>query len=242
MYIFYCPEINLKQIISLPEKEMHHAVHVLRLKAGDQMQLIDGKGNIYAAEIIEISKRGCSVKIISTHQQKKENNFNLHIAIAPTKSSNRFDLFLEKVTEIGIDEITPLLCNNSERRKINIEKVEQTLIAAIKQSGRAYLPVLNPLTEFNAFIKDHENNTAQKFIAHCKSGQKQTLAHVLKPNSDVTILIGPEGDFTTDEIDIAMKNKFVPASLGSYRLRTETAGIVTCQTIHTISEIHQHEK
>jgi 16S rRNA (uracil1498-N3)-methyltransferase len=239
MHIFYCPDISQKPIVQLPESEMHHAVHVLRLITGDRIQLIDGTGKIYEAEIIAISKKHCAVNIISAKQEIKKWKIHIHIAVAPTKSSDRFDFFLEKATEIGINEITPLLCKNSERRKINTEKETQTVIAAMKQSGKAFLPKLNPLTDIKTFMQSQQNIKQQKYIAHCRDDAKKLFSKIIQPDRDILLLIGPEGDFTHEEILLAEKNNFTAVSLGEYRLRTETAAIAAVQTIHTILELHK---
>jgi 16S rRNA (uracil1498-N3)-methyltransferase len=216
---------------------MHHALHVLRMKEGDFLQLTNGEGAIIVTEIISAGKKVCVVKTLATHVQEKKYSFTLHIAIAPTKSSDRLSFFLEKVTELGIDEISFLLCNNSERRKVNHEKELQTLISAMKQSKYAYLPKLNIMKAFDDFIQEQSLNPAQKFIAHCRETGKKNFSKTLKPGKDILLLIGPEGDFTEQEIFIAGKNNFIPVSLGESRLRTETAGIAACVITHVINEM-----
>ncbi|MFN0276627.1 MAG: 16S rRNA (uracil(1498)-N(3))-methyltransferase [Chitinophagales bacterium] len=237
MQLFYCPGINGESFYTLPDQEMHHAVHVLRMKPGDGLQITNGKGKIFDAEIVSVQKKECTVKILSSYLQNRSRNYHLHIAIAPPKSSDRVDVFLEKVTEIGVEEITPIYSNNSERNKVNHEKVLQVLIAAMKQSGDAYLPKLNGLTKLEDFIYQHNLSSSQKFIAHCKPSDKKVFTRVLQPAKDVLILIGPEGDFTAEEILLSEKNNFTSVSLGEKRLRTETAGIVACQTVHSINAL-----
>lgn len=234
MHVFYCPGISNEEVYVLPEQEMHHAIHVLRMRAGDKIQLTDGKGNMYHAEIISAQKKECAVKIMATEVQQNDRNYHLHIAIAPVKSSDRFDVFLEKVTEMGIDEITPLLCRNSERRKISLEKNRQTLVSAMKQSGRCFLPQLYEFTQFEDFILQNNILQTKKYIAHCKSSVRDNFFHSAASAQNILILIGPEGDFTEEEILLAEKNNFTSVSLGDMRLRTETAGILACAGLHAV--------
>lgn len=235
MNYFFAAHIGTETLFKMDERESHHLVHVLRLKAGEKIYLIDGKGNLFHAEIYEASKKTAIVKILKKEIQPKSRNYHLHIAIAPVKSSERFDIFLEKATEIGVDEITPLITQNSERRKLNIEKAKQTLIAATKQSGNAWLPKINDAVEFKQWLKTHPGDHGLKFICHCQPGDKPSLEKSYSLLKDVLILIGPEGDFTADEIILANKFAFQSCSLGESRLRTETAGILTCAIIHTIN-------
>jgi 16S rRNA (uracil1498-N3)-methyltransferase len=232
MHLFYHPEITSGNANTLPETEMHHAVHVLRMKPGETLYITDGQGNIYTTKITDIATKKCAFEILSEVKQSKEWTHTFHMAIAPTKSSDRFDFFLEKAVELGIDEITPLICNNSERRKLNIEKAQQTLIAAMKQSNRAYLPVLHAVTHYKTFIEETKIFDAGKYIAHCAATERKPFIHTLEADNNVLLLIGPEGDFTTEEIQLAEKNNFTSVSLGEMRLRTETAGIFALQAIH----------
>ncbi|MBC8173102.1 MAG: 16S rRNA (uracil(1498)-N(3))-methyltransferase, partial [Chitinophagales bacterium] len=210
MHTFYVPATDDTPIIFLPATEMHHAIHVLRLAAGEKIQLIDGTGNLYVAEIIEAGKKTCGVKILSKQFISKQWHFHLHIAIAPTKSTDRFDFFVEKVTEMGIDEITPLLCQNSERKKINIEKEKLTLLAAVKQSGKTFLPKFSELITFEKFITDLRGHPVSKYIAYCSNEHKIELSEAYKSKQNALILIGPEGDFKKEEIELAIKNNFTP--------------------------------
>ena len=229
--------------------ESKHCVRVLRLKKGATIALVDGKGRLCMAEITVANPKRCVVAIKATQSEYKKRDYYLHIAIAPTKNIARFEWFLEKATEIGIDEITPLLCHRSERRTIKPERLNKILIAAMKQSLKAYLPRLNPMQKLVNFVQAtssngyHEENKAQRFIAFCEEehinsplikGARGILKSKYKKGSDVIILIGPEGDFTREEIKKALENDFQPVRLGESRLRTETAGIVACHTIHTI--------
>jgi 16S rRNA (uracil1498-N3)-methyltransferase len=225
MHIFYIPDIKGYEA-ELPEKESGHAIKVLRMNVGSRVNIVDGKGGLYYAEITEANPRRCRLKILNYQKELREKNYRLHIAIAPTKNIDRFEWFLEKATEIGIDEITPLLTSHSERKIIKPVRLQKILIAAMKQSQKANLPELNTLTAFNDFIK--ENNIKQKFIAHCNKGHKPHLKDMIQKGSDVLILIGPEGDFSDEEIKNSLQAGFKEITLGNSRLRTETAGVAAC--------------
>ena len=229
-HTFFCVNISDSQ---LSEEESHHASRVLRLKISDHITLIDGQGTTAIAKIIEISKKILKFNVV---ESRYEDNISpqIHIAIAPTKSNDRFEYFLEKVTEIGISEITPLLCSNSERKNIKLDRFEKIIMSATKQSGNLYLPVINELTSFNEFIKLLDTDT-NSFIAHCEDDlNKSELKNLLQTSKKVCILIGPEGDFTNEEINLAKENNLKPISLGKTRLRTETAGIIACHTVRLI--------
>ena len=233
MNIFYAPDLTQDQII-LNKEESNHAVHVLRLRTGESVTLVDGVGTMAKGIITDNNIKSCEVQIIDLHPDYEPRPYHLHIAITPTKNIDRFEWFLEKATEIGIDEITPLLCHHSERKEIKPERLQKLIISAAKQSIKAKFPLLNAITSFKDFIiQDH---TSIALIAHCREGEKATLKKLLKPSQDVLLLIGPEGDFDTLEIEQALKNKFIPISLGSSRLRTETAGVVACRDVNFINE------
>jgi len=177
----------------------------------------------------------CTAKIISQKQQPKR-DYNLHLAVAPTKINDRYEWFLEKATEIGIDSITPIICDHSERKVIKPERFERILQSAMKQSLNCYLPKLNDAISFKDFINlDFEGDL---FIAHCEETDRKYLKQQLNPKTDITILIGPEGDFSVKEITEALKNNFIPVTLGETRLRTETAAIVACHSVAFINEAH----
>lgn len=233
MQLFFTPDIN-SEIYTLPEEESKHAIRVLRMKAGDTMNLIDGKGNLFTAEIISDNPKRCEVKITETKKEFEKRNHYLHIAIAPTKKIERFEWFLEKATEIGIDEITPIESKNSERAVVKTERLNKVIVSAIKQSIKAYMPKLNEIKSFEKFIK--EFSAEEKYIAHCREGAKQNLKTIYLKNKSAIILIGPEGDFTKDEIEIAKQNGYKEISLGNSRLRTETAGVVACTIINNLNE------
>jgi 16S rRNA (uracil1498-N3)-methyltransferase len=233
MQLFYVREITGNEIV-LDENESKHAIRVLRLNAGDKVWLVDGVGGFYTAEITEPHPKKCKLTILHAQKESCSRSFRLHIAIAPTKNNDRFEWFLEKATEIGIDEITPLLCEHSERKTIKPDRMEKILVSAMKQSLKAWLPKLNPLISLSEFMQRNEDS--QKFIAHCNKGEKVHLKNELKKEENVTILIGPEGDFSLMEVEQAHAAGFREISLGSSRLRTETAGVVACHIVNLVNE------
>ncbi len=233
MQLFYIPNISGTHI-TLNESESKHCTRALRLKKGDKVQLIDGVGGLYFAEIEIPDSKKCQLKILdSVHGYNKRNHF-LHIAISPTKNIDRFEWFLEKATEIGIDEITPTLCRYSERKVIKPERLKSITISAIKQSLKAYLPTLNGLAKFEELVSQPFDGA--KYIAHCYKGNKALLKDMEKKSGKVLILIGPEGDFSEAEVEMAKANGFKEISLGKSRLRTETAGVVACHTVNLLNE------
>ena len=233
MQLFYTPLIQTDNY-TLDEQESKHCVKVLRMKEGDILHLTDGSGNIFMAEITLANPKACSLKIIERNPDFEKRPFYLHIAIAPTKNIDRFEWFLEKATEIGIDEITPLITENSERKQVNHERLERIIISAMKQSIKAYKPKINELQTFDKFTNSYDGKTAA-FIAHCYEEEKQDLKTAYKKNTDALILIGPEGDFSPEEVKTAIEKKLTPVSLGQSRLRTETAGVVACHTLNLIN-------
>ena len=225
MQLFYCPEL-LNNSSFLSNEESFHCFKVLRKKVGDNIYIIDGIGGFYEAEITIASQKKVIFNVIKKWTQP-QSPYSLHIAIAPTKNNDRFEWFLEKATEIGIDEVTPIICEHSERRMIKNERMEKIILSAAKQSLKSKLPKINNVTSFNDFVS--KKYRSRCFIAHCLPSQKKKLKNEVV--SMTTILIGPEGDFSTLEVEVALKNNFIPISLGSSRLRTETAGVIACHTI-----------
>lgn len=223
MNLFYIPEITPETtLIVLSEEESKHACRVLRLKVGDQVRLLDGVGGSYLAVIADDHPKHCRVSILDyTFEEKADQE--IHIAIAPTKNNERIEWFLEKATELGITEVTLLLCSNSERKQVKEERFEKILVSAMKQSQRLYLPKLNSLVTFKEFIQKHPKGA----LAHCYEGEKKFLNSVLQP-ANYPILIGPEGDFSKKEVDLASTSGYDFISLGTNRLRTETAGLYAC--------------
>jgi len=223
---------TLEEKITLTNEEKKHITRVLRKKIGDNIFFTNGKGLLYTGEITAIEKNTPKIEIIKKEKKEKIHNYYLHIAIAPTKNTNRFEWFLEKATEVGIDEITPILCERSERKKINQERCNRILISSMKQSLKYYLPKLNNPIVFNDFIK--QKLDGDKFIAHCLNKDKIKLDKSINKKSN--ILIGPEGDFSEKEITLAIKNNFQSLSLGNSRLRTETAGVIATHSINRLYE------
>lgn len=214
----------------LDEEESRHLITVLRRKPGDRLRLTDGKGFFYEAELTETGKRHALARILAKTPATPERPARLHIAIAPTKQIERFEWFLEKATEIGIDEITPLLCRRSERDKIRIDRLEKILVSAMKQSLRATLPKLNDLTPFQQFVTSAAEQ--RKCLAWCSDEPLPHLKSVITPAQNTVIAIGPEGDFAREEVEFALKNGFTGVSLGAARLRTETAGLLAVSVVN----------
>lgn len=235
MQLFYNPELtaDTKQF-TFDKIESKHIVRVLRKKEGDKILITNGLGQLFTSEILLADDKKCSVKIVNLETQKSDRNYYLHIAIAPTKLNDRFEWFLEKSTEIGIDEITPIICEHSERKVIKTERMEKIILSAAKQSLKFHFPKFNEAITFNAFM--NTNFSGQLFIAHCEETDKKSLKSELKPALKTTILIGPEGDFSTKEIQQSLANNFIPVSLGNSRLRTETAGLVAVHSVAFVNE------
>jgi 16S rRNA (uracil1498-N3)-methyltransferase len=225
MHVFYNP--NKSNI--LPPNESHHAVHVMRLNAGDTVMVLDGKGTISTAAIIAANPKQCEYEIIESRKVQPR-AFRLHMVFGILKPTDRMEWFIEKATEIGVDEITPLICDRSERKKINHDRFERVSVAAMKQSMHPFMPIINPLVTFREFIETH----IPGYIAHCNDGIRMPLKDFDKSLNSVTILIGPEGDFSDSEIENALSAGWQPVSLGESRLRAETAAIVACHSIHLL--------
>lgn len=232
--IFYTPDLHLPDY-TLPEEESQHAAKVLRLREGGRIQLNDGRGNGYVAEITIAHPRHCQVKVIDPVEQILKHSYHLHIAMAPTKNIDRFEWFLEKATEIGIDEITPLMCDHSERKAIHPDRLERILVAAMKQSQKLWMPVLHPMTLCDDFL--NRSFPGIKGMAYCGPEEKKTLPLIFQKGQPITLLIGPEGDFSEKEITKALSLGFHPITLGKSRLRTETAGLAACHSVFMLSEM-----
>jgi 16S rRNA (uracil1498-N3)-methyltransferase len=236
MQLFYTPDIDTASSMwSLNEEESKHCARVLRLQTGDMIRLIDGKGNFYSAEIVDAHPKKTKLKILSVEQDPNRRNHYLHIAIAPTKNIERLEWFLEKATEIGIDEISLIICQRSERKDVKTDRLNKIITSAIKQSIKAWHPVLNEPVALNKFLSTQLEG--QKFIAHCEAGDKLNLKNELKPLGRYLILIGPEGDFASREIDEAIKNDFKAITLGKSRLRTETAALEACFEVNFLNRV-----
>lgn len=230
MHLFYCvgPYLDL---IELPSEEAYHAANVLRLKAGNEIQLTNGVGDMFVASIVEINNKRCIVKIESEIPQVLRKS-KLHLAVAPTKNIDRFEWFLEKATEVGIEEITPLLCRFSERKEVKLERLNKLIVSAAKQSRHSFFPKLNPMISFKEFAESNHSSESIKLIAHCETTPKVKLNNILSVNHSTLILIGPEGDFSPHEIELAEQHEFKSITLGNYRLRTETAALMACMAFN----------
>lgn len=238
MYLFYTPQIvgtadEIGKTYSLDEEESGHCVRVLRYTRGDEILLTNGQGMTYTAVITNPHPKHCEFEVRTAEKQSKHHSNYIHIAIAPTKNVERIEWFVEKCTEIGVDEITPLLCRFSERKQLRIDRLQKIILSAAKQSLTPYLPKLNEMTDCTEFIRGTEEET--RFIAHCYKEDKRDLRNEIKPGKSVVVMIGPEGDFSEQEIAEALQHNFVPVSLGDSRLRTETAGIVACHICNLFS-------
>ena len=235
MNVFYIPEAKIGSI-ELNADESRHCVKVLRLREGDHVQLLNGRGSLFDAVIDNPDPKCCSLFISGIVSKSiSRSACQLSIAIAPTKNMERFEWFAEKAAEIGIDRIIPLICKHSERKDIKPDRLEKILVSAMKQSGQLFLPELCKPTTFKELV--HQSFSGEKMIAFCDAAQKTALKNAVTPGSNVLVLIGPEGDFDGEEIKIALEKGFTPVSLGESRLRTETAGIVACHTVCLINQL-----
>lgn len=214
-------------------EETRHLIKVLRKKIGDQVMVSNGEGDLFTCQITNDHPKKCNLEVQQVETFSKVRNYYLHLLIAPTKTNDRFEFFLEKATEIGIDEITPILCEHSERKKIKAERYQKILLSAMKQSLQFHLPKLNEFRPFAEAVQRTKSDS--KFIAHCEEEAKSYLFSSLaqKPEQKIVILIGPEGDFSKEEIQLAKQHEFKAVSLGKTRLRTETAGIFAVQQVAT---------
>lgn len=234
MQLFYNSEIkNTDSFFSFDKEESKHIVKVLRKQENDKIFITNGLGFLFISEITIASEKKCEVKITEIQEFEKP-NYNLHIAVAPTKMNDRFEWFLEKATEIGIQEITPIICEHSERKVYKIDRAEKIIQSAMKQSNQFFLPKINEPISFKDFIK--KTDCENKYIAHCVETERKQLKKSITPNQNYVILIGPEGDFSEKEIQLAISNNYHPVLLGNTRLRTETAALVACHTVALINE------
>ena len=234
MIQFFAPDIENSGI--LPESDSAHCVRVLRMKEGDELTVIDGKGYSYNCRLLEANSKRAAVEILSKTFQPLYWTNDITIAVAPTKHLDRMEWMVEKLTEIGVNRIVPLLCRYSERKEIKTERLEKIAISAMKQSLKTFLPEICPMTPIADFIKNDKSE--QKYVAYCAPEiPRQLFSHLYEPQKSVTILIGPEGDFSDKEINTAIELGYKPITLGDCRLRTETAAIVACDTCQILNQI-----
>jgi len=229
--LFYLPEAR-EGATKLSQEESKHAVKVLRLKTGDNIKLIDGKGGWYEASIVEAAPKSCSFEV-TKQWQEPERDFYIHITIAPTKNIDRIEWFVEKAVEIGVDEISFIACHNSERKVIKLERILKKAISAAKQSLKASIPSINELRKLNSAITQF--NEQEKFIAYVDFENPQALHSIASKARSYNVLIGPEGDFSEEELHLALDHNYKKVSLGQSRLRTETAGIAACHLLNIIN-------
>ena len=234
MQLFYNPQVQPGDTaFTFDKEESRHIVKVLRKKEGDTIHISNGNGYLFTSEINFANEKKCEVQI-TAEKFHEPAPYSLHLAVAPTKMNDRYEWFLEKATEIGITEITPIICEHSERNNFKADRFEKILQSAIKQSLQFYMPKLNEPIAFNSFVSaQHEG---QLFIAHCEETEKRLLKNAIEPKKQVTILIGPEGDFSSKEIALALQQHYIPVSLGNTRLRTETAAIVAAHSVAFVNE------
>ncbi|MGI6573081.1 MAG: 16S rRNA (uracil(1498)-N(3))-methyltransferase [Fermentimonas sp.] len=231
--LFYCP--NILESPVLLEEESYHCVKVLRTQEGEMVTVTDGKGSFYHCELVQAHPKQCIVAIRHRTEAARNRSFSIHIAFAPTKQMDRNEWFLEKGTEVGIDRFTPLLCRYSERKEIKVERLRKIVVSAMKQSMQAYLPEVEAIVPFDAFIK--RPFQGRKLIAHCHDLPKEELVQTYRKGENALILIGPEGDFSEKEVAQAIEQGFEPVDIGETRLRSETAALVSMHTIHVINNI-----
>ncbi|MCA5006095.1 16S rRNA (uracil(1498)-N(3))-methyltransferase [Sphingobacterium bovistauri] len=228
MQLFFTPDIESQhKSFILSEEESKHAIRVLRLTVGEIIHLIDGRGGIYETEIIDAHPKRTTLRVLSVQENFGKISYKIHLAVAPTKNIDRIEWFLEKATEVGLTEFTPVICEHSERKEVKVERLEKVAVAAMKQSLKAYIPKINPAITFSKFIDLAKDSGYTKGIAHCVDSEKKFISTSFNPKGNYLILIGPEGDFSEKEISQALDAGFVPLSLGEARLRTETAALAS---------------
>jgi 16S rRNA (uracil1498-N3)-methyltransferase len=232
MHLFFAPQFSAENPF-LPEEEASHALKVLRLSPGENVQITDGRGNWYQAMLVTADPRKCKLRVLRHDPEYGKKNYGVHIAVAPTKNADRTEWLVEKCVEIGVEEISFVQCDRSERKHFKIDRLQKIAVAATKQSLKAYLPRLNELAAFIGFLK--KDLPANRYIAHLAEGERHLLQHMAPKNSNCCVLIGPEGDFTPAEVKAATENGFQPVSLGESRLRTETAGVAACHILNLIN-------
>ena len=236
MQLFYAADFTAPEYM-LSEEESRHAVKVLRLVEGDTLHITDGRGSLYRCEVVSAHQKHCLVRVVEHFEHFEKLPYRLTMAVAPTKNIDRYEWFLEKATEIGVAEFVPLVSEHSERKVIKAEREEKVITAAVKQSLKAYHPHLAELTPFAEVVA--RNFTGRKFIAHCGEAvrEKRYLASTLRKGEDLLILIGPEGDFSPEEVRLAVANGFEEITLGTQRFRTETAAVVAAEMVSVVNNL-----
>ncbi|MBQ9137288.1 MAG: 16S rRNA (uracil(1498)-N(3))-methyltransferase [Alistipes sp.] len=236
MQLFYAPQITLPQY-TLSEEESRHAIKVLRLGVGDRLHITDGAGNLHLCEVVSDSAKHCTVNVVQSISEFEKRPYRLTMAVAPTKNIDRYEWFLEKATEVGVDHFVALESDHSERRVVKPEREMKVITAAVKQSLKAYHPTFEDMTPFRSFVA--RPFEGRKFIAHCGDAVvgKSYLASTLKAGEDAVVLIGPEGDFSPEEVRLAVENGFEEITLGTQRLRTETAAVVAVTMVAIVNAL-----
>lgn len=235
MIRFYAPD--LAETLTLPESDSQHAIRVLRMREGDSLQAVDGRGHVLSCRIADPHPKRATVEILSVASEPLPWSCNITVGVAPTKHLDRMEWLVEKLTEIGVNRFVPLLCRNSERRELKEERLRKIAVSAMKQSLKAVLPEIAPMTPLPRFINE---TVGQKFFGYCDAAVPRVeLAKALRPGMDTTLLIGPEGDFDHTEVEAAIQAGFQAVTLGQSRLRTETAALVGVTTIHVINQLHE---
>ena len=232
MHLFYVADFNIQKPY-LPENEAKHCLKVMRLDLGDTIHITDGRGNLYQTQIASRDVRNCQLKIVDTKTEFGKRQYYIHIAIAPTKNADRIEWMVEKCVEFGVDEISFIVSDRTEKKFFKTDRIEKIAVAALKQSLKAYLPLIHEIMPFKKFVE--QDLQKQKFIAHLEEGKRELLQTIAHKNSNYCILIGPEGDFSPQEVLLAIEKGFLPVSLGESRLRTETAGIAACHILNLIN-------
>ena len=233
MQLFYNSDLKATDtVFTFDSNESKHIIKVLRKKIGDELWITNGEGYLFKAKIIGDSIKQCEIELISSKKTHPKSHW-LHMVVAPTKMNDRFEWFLEKVTEIGVDEITPIICDRSERKILKLDRMQRVIESAMKQSLQTYLPKLNEAVSLSEFLE--KPTTGLQFIAHCEDSERHELKRRVVADQDITILIGPEGDFTPNEIKSALSKGYAPVAMGKTRLRTETAAIVACTIVASIN-------
>lgn len=235
MIQFYAPDIEVNPV--LPESDSQHAIRVLRMGMGDELEIVDGKGHRFRTRILDPHPKRTLVEILERIDAPLLWDYNITIAVAPTKNMDRMEWLVEKLTEIGVNRVVPIRCQRSERREIKAERLEKIAISAMKQSLKSVLPRIDEMTDIKNFLNEVGHTTSQKFIGYCSDEvERRLMARTCKPNTDTIILIGPEGDFTPDEVAASRDAGFIAVTMGDNRLRTETAALVGCDTVHIINQ------